>query len=84
MSQGVRPQQIPAQIHVLPPKSTHSLVALAGQWFNWQANSRRRWAVVGGGRSISARPESGGGKNGGGKLNAFAIAADQAGAKPFG
>jgi len=43
-----------------------------------------RWAVVGGGRSISARPESGGGKNGGGKLNAFAIAADQAGARPFG
>jgi len=40
--------------------------------------------VVGGGRSISARPESGGDKNGNGKRKAFAIAADQAGARPFG
>jgi len=44
-------------------------------------------APVGGGgwRSFDKRAAGvGGGKNGGGKLNAFAIAADQAGARPFG
>jgi hypothetical protein len=42
----------------------------------------------GGGRWVpvvrSARPQSGGDKNGDGKLKAFTIAAVQAGARPFG
>jgi len=40
--------------------------------------------VGGGGGSISAAAVGLGDKNGSGKLKAFAIGADQAGARPFG